>query len=214
MTNHTVPSELLFGYEVECLRGPMAKNTAVGAWQLPALQMISGGTPCVKAYMAWDMHSLMFRFEVETKRIAVSYPSIEKGDAIEIFIDTRNVKTARSTHRFYHHFFFLPERIDGIQCGECTHFRTEDRHPLAQEKDLHVHIEPSKKGYVASIEIPSECLHGYHPEAGERLGLYYRVHHCTSNMKQWVAEEWAFTSENNLHLLPHLFPTIILKDGT
>jgi len=211
MISATVPPELLFGYEIGCLRGPMLKNV-VSTWQLPALQKIYGNNAYVKAYMAWDMHMLAFRFEVETKRIVVSYPAIEKGDAIELFIDTRNVKTARSTHRFYHHFFFLPERIEGVQCGECTHFRTEDRHSLALAKDFHIQVEMTKKGYTASIEIPAECLHGYHPEAGEHVGLYYRVHRFDQSEEKWAAEEWAFSSEKDLHLHPHLFPTIILKD--
>ena len=207
MIGETLPPELLCAYEAVCHRAPIGTKVPA-SWRLPSFQKLYGKKSGTAAYMAWDVHALYFRFDVETDQICASYPAIEKGDAIELFIDTRNVKTARSTHRFYHHFFFLPERIEGVQCGEITRFRTQDRHPMARQTDLSIHVERTQKGYTASIEVLAECLHGYHPEVGERIGFYYRVHRHGADV-----DEWAFSNpQSGLHQHPHLFPTLLLQE--
>lgn len=103
------------------------------------------------------------------------YPSVERGDSIELFIDTRDVKTATFNTRFCHHFFFLAEGVDGKFTGEITHFRTEDVHPLCSAADLKVKSECTAKSYTLHFFIPSSCLFGYDPDQFNRMGFSYRI---------------------------------------
>ncbi len=62
-------------------------------------------------------------------------------------IDTRDLKTSGYNTKFCHHFYFLPEKIDGIQCGEVTRFRTEDTHELCDPQFLQVESHKHSSGY-------------------------------------------------------------------
>lgn len=156
----------------------------------------------------WDggMKGFFFEVNITVSSLAVSYPNVEAGNSIELFVDTRNVKTARSSHRFCHHFFFLPEPVDGIQKGEITRFRTEDRHPICKPEDLHLDIDKMKKGYKAVIHIPSDCLHGYNPDDSAAIGFCYRINRPGS-----IAPAWGFTdADAELFQYPYLWQTLKL----
>ncbi|MDP1880347.1 MAG: hypothetical protein Q8K60_05355 [Parachlamydiaceae bacterium] len=125
--------------------------------------------------MGWHPEGLAFQIQVSEKHTQSFYPNLEKGDSIELWIDTRDVKTSGFNTRFCHHFFFLPVLIDGIDKGEITHFRTEDSHPLCDEKLLLSKVTMKKNGYHIQIFIPSQCLYGYDPNQFDRLGFTYRI---------------------------------------
>jgi hypothetical protein len=105
----------------------------------------------------------------------VTYPDIARGDSVELFFDTRDVKTSGFNTRFCHHFFFLPEAVDGHQAGEITRFRTEDIHELCDPKELKVKSQLKSNSYQMQIFIPAHCLHGYDSEQFDRLGFTYRI---------------------------------------
>ncbi len=129
--------------------------------------------------MGWNETGLHFYVSVSVNSIAVAYPEIQKGDSIELFIDTKNLKNAKLIHRFCHHFYFLPESVEGVRCKEITHFRSVDVHPLCRPEDLQLKIKKRKGGYDAEIFIPTESLTGYQPEVGQLLGFSYRVNRST-----------------------------------
>ncbi len=99
--------------------------------------------------MAWQESApkagLNFFIDVQNANPQVTFPKIEDGDSCELFIDTKNLKSARTTHRFCHHFYFLPERVEGVMAKEVTRFRTEDSHPPAESADLEVQVVRKKK---------------------------------------------------------------------
>lgn len=142
---------------------------------LPALCKLDGKSPFATVSIGWEQEGLHVQVEVLQDEIKVFYPDIQKGDSIELFIDTKNLKSAKTSHSFCHHFFFLPEPIEGIDRGEITRFRTEDTHPLCMKEDLECTIEHTKKGYTASIFIPERCLTGFQGEKNTKIGFGYRV---------------------------------------
>lgn len=171
------PFELFFKEELIC---KAAKEGILDPklHQLPALATLWDGreeSNFAKVLFGFSELGLYFQIFVDTPKIAVSYPEIEKADAIELFIDTRGVSQAKTTHRFCHHFFFLPEAFEGIQKGEITRFRTEDSHPLADSDELHCEISKTKKGYSAALFLPAEVLVGYAPHECNRIGFTYRI---------------------------------------
>jgi hypothetical protein len=165
-----------------------------------------GEDPFASVSMGWNETGLFWTVECRTEKVEVSYPEITMGDSIELFIDTRNALQARTTHRYCHHFFFLPEAVEGHQKGEITRFRTEDSHTLCDSESLVCDIEKKQKRYTASIFIPASCLVGYTPEVGSRLGFCYRI-----NRQGGAPQHFGISSKHvKLEYVPYLWSRVQL----
>jgi hypothetical protein len=138
---------------------------------LPNTSSISGERPFCEVTMGWEKKGLRFFFEFSRSFDHPLYPSYDAGDSIELYIDTRDVKSGFNT-RYCHHFFLLPKAVDGVQAGEVTHFRTDDRHEHCDPDLLEV-INHSKKRI--ELFIPAHCLHGYDTDQFDRCGFAYRI---------------------------------------
>ncbi|MEI8365845.1 MAG: hypothetical protein WCF65_05440 [Parachlamydiaceae bacterium] len=125
--------------------------------------------------MGWCEEGLELHIEVNVPFRSARYPAVELGDSVELFVDTRDVKSSGFNTRFCHHFFFLAEGVDGHFAGEITHFRTEDTHPLCDPAELKTKSTIKKNGYTLHLFIPRHCLHGYDPTQFNRLGFSYRI---------------------------------------
>ncbi|QZA58424.1 hypothetical protein [Candidatus Rhabdochlamydia porcellionis] len=102
---------------------------------------------------------------------------LESTDKIELFFDTRDLKTISFTHRFCHQFFILPQKAnDETFAKEITIFRTEDAHPLCLAEDIQVNLQDHRKSYIVRVIIPAHCLHGYDPLQFSRIAINYRLH--------------------------------------
>jgi len=146
---------------------------------------------------AWNESGLFFTFFVNKPFEEALYPRFSEGDAVELFLDTRDLKTAGFATRFCHHFLFLPQKVQGIQTQELTHFRTEDTHPICDAADLQVVSEFSKKDYELQIFIPAHCLHGYDPSSFERIGFTYRIHRFKGMPQHFSLGSQHFTLEQH-----------------
>lgn len=142
---------------------------------LPHFDDLLYEAPFATVMMGWDQKGLYFEIDVRQIVDVCYFPNVRRGDSVELFIDTRDLKTASFTTRFCHHFVFLPKEVDGMMAAEVTHFRTEDRHELCDEKKLVVRLDYGKKNYTMKILIPAECLEGYDPSSFNRLGFAYRI---------------------------------------
>jgi hypothetical protein len=154
-----------------------AKNYA--KYLLPDTSELCGDQEFAKIAMGWSKEGIEIFAKVEnptddTHR-KVYYPEVERGDSLEVFIDTRDVKTATFNTRFCHHFFFLPEAIEGRFAGEITKFRTEDVHPLCDPADLKVKVVNQKGCYTLHAFIEANALVGYDPDQFKRFGFTYRM---------------------------------------
>ncbi len=153
-----------------------------------------------KVSMGWNPEGLALGIVSSVSAKQSFYPDISRGDSVELFIDTRDVKTSGYNTRFCHHFFFLPEAMEGVHAGEITRFRTEDTHPLCDANDLLVDTRLSSKGYHLKIFIPSQCLTGYDPEQFDRLGFTYRINRAGGRAQHFsvVSEEFALEQQPSL----------------
>jgi hypothetical protein len=164
-----IEPERFFSFEIECKK-VLTPLSNIG-------EELFGRESFAKFFMSWSEEGLSLKVQVAlTKEVEVAYPQITSKDVIELFIDTRDVKQARTTHRYCHHFFFLPESFEGISRGEITKFRTEDTHELCRPDDLELKIVHEPLEYLADIFIPKSALCGYDPQEGANLGFSYRVH--------------------------------------
>ena len=95
--------------------------------------------------LAWSEAGIYVHVFVEKEFEQAVYPKYSEGDAVELFFDTRDLKTAGFATRFCHQFVFLPQAVQGVIAQEVSHFRTEDTHPLCDADELQVMAEIRKK---------------------------------------------------------------------
>lgn len=126
-------------------------------------------------YMGWSVQGIELLVLVEVPVTEIDDQDIVARDSVELFFDTRDIKTSGFNTKFCHHFYFLPEPLNGLSAGEITKFRTEDKHDLCDFQDLIVKSKISSSGYALEIFIPAQCLHGYEPAQFDRLGFTYRI---------------------------------------
>ena len=95
----------------------------------------------------------------------------KKKENLELFIDTRNIKTKGYITRTCHHFVFSLEAA----CGrEVTQFFLDDMHPLCDSSLLKVAVAAAGDGMVMDIDIPAAALYGFDASMGA-FGFTYRA---------------------------------------
>lgn len=174
---------------------------------LPSTHRLTSEESFVKVAIGWSEEGIGLQVQVNQPVSESFYPEIEEGDSVELFIDTRDVKTSGFNTRFCHHFFFLPQAIDGITKGEKTHFRTEDRHPLCDSQELYCQTQLKRKEYEMKIFIPSQCLYGYDPKQFNRLGFTYRINRHDGESQHFSV----ISAEYQIDQQPSLWGSLILK---
>jgi hypothetical protein len=150
--------------------------------------------------LAWNEEGIFVDVFVEQAFEEAAYPRYFEGDAVELFFDTRDLKTAGFATRFCHQFVFLPQPVQGIQAQEITHFRTEDTHPLCDAAELQVNTEIESKKYAMQIFIPASCLHGYDPATFDRIGMTYRIHRFKGSPQHFALSSQHFSLEQHPRL--------------
>jgi hypothetical protein len=150
--------------------------------------------------MSWSQAGIFLFLTVEKPFEEALYPRFTEGDALELFFDTRDVKTAGFASRFCHQFVILPQAVQGIQAQEISHFRTEDTHPLCDAADLQVVSKLGKKEYELDVFIPAHCLHGFDPATFERIGFTYRIHRYRGKPQHFALSSQHFSIEQHPRL--------------
>lgn len=144
-------------------------------YELPDISPLLYEDSFSKMAMGWHAQGLVFDVSIARPFQECIFPLYRKGDSIELFIDTRDLKSAGSVTRFCHHFVIYPQPIDGIHAQEVTHFRGDDRHVLCESDQIKVTTDLLQRRLHLKIFIPSECLHGYDPTVFDKLGFAYRI---------------------------------------
>ncbi|HSW86880.1 MAG TPA: sugar-binding protein [Rhabdochlamydiaceae bacterium] len=149
------------------------------------------------AAMAWNREGVLIRVNVNVPFEECFFPNYDKGDSVELFFDTRDLKTAGFATRFCHHFVFLPQEVQGIKCKEVTHFRSEDSHLLCNPDELECTTHFERSGYQMRISIPSHCLHGYDPSSFDRLGFTYQINRSGGAPQHFAISSHYYNVEQN-----------------
>lgn len=154
---------------------PQISKGKIKKYVLPDTSALCGEDPFAQVAMGWSLEGIEIFVSIDQPMEQCYYPDVHRGDSVELFFDTRDVKTSGFNTRFCHHFFFLPEPLEGRQAGEITRFRTEDTHELCDPNELKIKALLHSKEMAMQIFIPSHCLYGYDPDQFERLGFAYRI---------------------------------------
>lgn len=185
----------------------IGKRLCQDRYRLPDLASLSGTVSFADVYMGWSLEGIAVHAMIHEPFRRCSYPDVARGDALEIFVDTRDVKTSGFNTRYCHHFFCLPEAIDGHQAGELTHFRTEDAHDWCSADELISKATLHQDSYSLTLFIPSNCLTGYDPEHFDRLGFNYKVNRAAGEAQNFSASSREFQIEQQ----PSLWASLKLK---
>jgi hypothetical protein len=158
-----------------------------------------------KVYMAWSEKGLFFIFDVKSAFIKTT-SDYKKSDNVEIFVDTRSLKTKGYITKFCHHFVFFPQEIKGLKGIEVTRFALDDMHKLCEPKTLFVESIIKPKSYMLTIEIPSFCLVGFNPLQINYLSFAYRI-----NRYEKPPQNFSISPlEHKIEKSPHLWPKVNL----
>lgn len=156
--------------------------------------------------LGWNQEGIEAFVNIKREYQQSYYPEVTAGDSLELFFDTRDVKTSGNNTRFCHHFFFLPESVEGHFAGEITRFRTEDTHELCDPNDLKVQALLKDNSYQLHVFIPKQCLVGYDPDQFDRLGFTYRINRAVGD-----PQHFSVTSDDyQLEQQPSLWSTLRL----
>ena len=184
-----------------------ALNTKAGKKHLlPTTSSLCYEHPFAEVGVGWNSDGIAVAVDVAQPVRDVTYPDVTSGDSVELFIDTRDIKNSGFNTRFCHHFYFLPQAVEGHQAGEITHFRTDDAHELCDPNRLVVKSQKWQDRYTIHIFIPSQCLNGYDPEQCNRLGFSYRINRPDGPQQHFSA----VTQEYNLEQQPALWSSVYL----
>lgn len=183
-----------FGVTADCLsvRGKLKADKEL---LLPCTSDLLGETSFADVYTGWNVDKFALLFSVHVPFQKVSEGDFRKGDSIEIFIDTRDMKTKGAVSKFCHHFVFFPEMTQNFYGREITRFRSDDMHRLCHPEDLQVVSKIEEDSYTLSIEIPSHCLHGYDPLSFSRLGFTYRINRFGAPAQHFAVSSDEYTIE-------------------
>lgn len=197
-----------FALSFDCHQLPTPETIpAKRTHSLPSTHHLCHEFPFAHVTMGWHEEGIGLEVEVNQLFTKACYPEVSRGDSIELFIDTRDLKSAGFNTRFCHHFFFLPQAVDDQLCGEITRFRTEDDHPLCDSQALKCQTHFNRKGYVMNIFIPVSCLYGYDPKQFDRLGFNYRINRATGAAQHFSV----VSSEYQVDQQPSLWASVNLQ---
>lgn len=185
---------------------PTISKTEAQKMLLPDTSDLCSEESFAEVSLGWNEEGLEAYIKVNRPFKRAFYPEVDRGDSVELFIDTRDVKTSGFNTRFCHHFFFLAEGVEGHFAGEITKFRTEDVHPLCDPSDLKVKSLVQSSGYILNIFIPSHCLYGYDPDQFKRLGFAYRINQADGFSQHYTVVTEDFPIEQQ----PSLWGSLIL----
>ncbi len=154
----------------------IALSKKKGATLLPDFSHLLGEESFAKCSMSCIEGRLELFFDVKSPFVDCFYPAFSKGDALEIMIDTRNIKSASVMHKFGHHFVILPKEVDGLRAVEITKFHGEDKRPLADPSSIVVESQFSSKGYQLKVVFEEGSLFGFDPAVSPKIGFAFQLH--------------------------------------
>ena len=199
-----------FSIAASLYRLPKGKKTFFTKdYLLPSSAAYTGEKENTSIYAAWTDDKLLFHFEIKGS-FEKADSEFRKGDSIELFIDTRDIKSRRFMTSFCHHFVIFPEKVDGFFIKEVTRFRTDDVHALASSKDIAVTAGRSKSSCIIDAEFPHDVLHGYNPQEFNRLGFTYKINYQDKETQNFAFSSLEYLPENN----PQMWGTLHLSESS
>lgn len=182
-----------FGINADCHFLAKGALKADKQYALPSPGELFSEEEFADVYVAWNFEKLKFFVDVQ---VPFKHTG-ENGDSIELFIDTRDLKSKGSVSRFCHHFIFYPSEVQGFYGREITRFRGDDTHRLCHPEDLIITPKLKSNSYSLEIEIPAHCLTGYDPMSFPRIGFTYRINRADAPSQHFAVSSDEYVIEQH-----------------
>jgi hypothetical protein len=184
-TDSLLPQRFLFRFSAPCrYRHPLWKPGGAGldeSYRLVSLAELENETPVADVSAAWSEAGLLFVVKVSGKKqpIWCRATRAEDSDALQVWIDTRDVHNVHRASRFCHRFIFLPSG-GGKKLAE----------PFGQSLPINRAREPARPvaagvlqaasrirpdGYTLECFVPAEAMIGFEPAEHPRIGFTYSL---------------------------------------
>lgn len=168
----------------------------LGDWdagqRLPELMSVDGRQAFADLYMAWNEAGLYFAVEVQRKnRFRIDPKHWARGDCLELWLDTRDLKDVHRAHRYCHRFYILPGGTgpDGKRPigRQTTIDRAREQAPPCPEETIELGLRRLKASYRLEVKLPATGLNGFQPGEFDRLGFTYLLHDSQHGTQSWSA---------------------------
>ena len=182
--NVKIPARAFFNFAFACpyrSEDPTVDGD-LGDWdensRIPDLTSIEGKQPFADLYMAWSNAGLFFAVHVRKAPALKVQPARPlRGDGLQLWVDTRDVRDAHRASRYCHHFYFLPTgggKGGRRPLGGQVRIRRARAHAkVCDSGQLQVASRVSRSNYRMEIHLPASVLTGFDPEENRRLGFTY-----------------------------------------
>ena len=163
-------------------------------FKMPDLIDLEGERVFAGVFTAWNETGLYLALEVsKPAALAVDPRRPARGDGLQVWVDTRDVRGAHRASRYCHHFCFLP-RGGGDAGSEPLAAQLRIRRARAQARicdpaEFSVASRVLKIGYRMEVHIPATALTGFDPDENTRLGFTYLLKDRRLGRQSWTADE-------------------------
>lgn len=180
-----VSSNLLFHYMVP-LR-PLKKDWSPergsldAPHRLPCFGSFEGQPPFAKVAAAWSPGGLAFDVQVRGKKhpLKCHASRLTESDGVQIWIDTRNMRSVHRASRFCHWFVYLPTGGGSRQSQPWgTMLKINRAKEDAKSFQMFQSLAASQlesDGYRLTFLIPAAALTGWNTDEHRRIGFNYAV---------------------------------------
>jgi hypothetical protein len=177
---------------------------------VPDLGFLEDMPRVADVYMAWNEEGLYFGVEVrKRKAVRSDYARHWVGDSFQVWIDTRDVKTAHRAGRYCHQFNCLPAGGPGenqpvVKPTQID--RARERWNMPDPDTLPIASHITDRGYTLETAIPAHALTGYDPDEFPRIGFTYYL-----NNSEWPPQWWSAGRDLRVYLDPSTWGTAVLR---
>ena len=212
-----IPNRTYFTYSFPCRYRRKAPeiDADLSDWNpdhlVPELGFLEDIPKVADVYMAWNEKGLYFAVDVRKQHpVKSSYTRHWTGDSFQIWLDTRDVKTARRAGRYCHQFNCLPtgggphEDQPIVKPTQVDRAKERWNAPPPEAIPIASHI--TSGGYTMEIALPQEVLSGYDPDEFPRLGFTYYLNN-SERPSQW----WSAGRDLRVYIDPSTWGTAVLS---
>ncbi|MDA0747957.1 MAG: hypothetical protein O2954_15660 [bacterium] len=195
--NLELPRRAFFEFACACLYRENAPKIdgKLSDWDerylLTDLGVLDGREPFANVYAGWNDGGVYLAVDVlRAVEMETDVKRPLRGDGLQVWVDTRDVRTAHRASRYCHHFYFLPAKGSRKPVGGQVRIRrARSQGKPCDPSHLEVACSTTRSGYRMEMKLPAEVLTGFDPEENTRLGFTYLLRDRKLGRQYWTADE-------------------------
>ncbi|PCI77774.1 hypothetical protein COB21_02570 [Candidatus Aerophobetes bacterium] len=174
---------------------------------LPSMDVFEKEKDFAKLWWSVSSDGIRVLIDVDKPLEKVFFPHQERGDSVELFIDTRDNKNSKVVTQYCHHFVILPEEKEEKSVFEVTRFHVYHTREFVDTSLSELKKEIKKKRYKLSLFLPKQMLFGFDLENYTRIGFTYRINGFNKEPQHFVLSGEKY----NIAAHPHLWGSFLIK---